>query len=229
MPHTGEMVTFTSDSTQAQGYLARPGAEEPSPAVIVIQEWWGLNDHIKDVADRFAAAGFVALAPDLYHGQVAAEPDEARKLVMGLDLPRAVNEMVAAVNYLCGRSDVHSIGAIGFCMGGSLALLLASKTPRLGAVASFYGGRQLDDADLMQIACPILAVYGGRDQGIPPALIEHQREVWSRTGVQHEIVVYEEASHAFFNDTRPQAYDPAAASDVWQRTLAFFGKQLQSA
>jgi carboxymethylenebutenolidase len=223
------MVTFTSDSTQAQGYLARPAREEPSPAVIVIQEWWGLNDHIKDVADRFAAAGFVALAPDLYHGQVAEEPDDARKLAMGLDLPHAVSEMVAAVNYLCGRGDVHSIGAIGFCMGGSLALLLASKTPRLGGVASFYGGRQLDDADLMQIACPILAVYGGRDQSTPSAMIEHQRDIWTRTGVPHEIVVYEAAGHAFFNDTRPQAYDAAAADDVWQRTLAFFRKQLQSA
>jgi carboxymethylenebutenolidase len=229
MPGTAEMVTCISDGTQAQGYLARPAGDGPFPAVIVLQEWWGLNDHIKDVADRFAGAGFVALAPDLYHGQVASEPDEARKLVMGLDLPRAVHEMVAAVNYLCGRADVRTIGAIGFCMGGSLALLLASKTPRLGAVASFYGGRQLDDDDLMRIACPILAVYGGQDQGIPPALIEHQREIWTRTNVPHEIIVYTDAGHAFFNDTRPQAYDPSAASDVWERTLAFFHKQLQSA
>jgi carboxymethylenebutenolidase len=224
-----EMVTFTSDDTQATGYLSRPPGPGTFPAVIVIQEWWGLNDHIKALADRFAAAGFLALAPDLYHGQVASEPDEARKLAMGLDLPRAVAEMVAAVNYLCGRADVYHIGAIGFCMGGSLALALASKTPRLGAVASFYGGRQLDDPDLMQIACPILAVYGGRDQSIPASTIEHTREVWTRTGVPHEIVVYEQAGHAFFNDTRPQAYDPAAAADAWQRTLAFFRKYLQSA
>ncbi|HEX6290995.1 MAG TPA: dienelactone hydrolase family protein [Herpetosiphonaceae bacterium] len=229
MAEIGEMIAFTSDETQGSGYLARPAGSGSVPAVIVIQEWWGLTDDIKAIADRFAAAGFVALAPDLYHGQVATEPDEARKLAMGLDMSRAVQEIVAAVNYLCGRAEVQRIGAVGFCMGGSLALVLGSKTPRIDAVVAFYDGRRLDDALLMAIGCPVLALYGGRDQGILPEVIEHKREVWQRADVPHEIVVYEQADHAFFNDTRPEHYDPAAAADAWQRVLAFFHKQLQSA
>lgn len=225
----GETVTFISDNIEAQGYLARPDGGGRFPGVIVIQEWWGVDEHIKSVADRFAEAGFVALAVDLYHGQTTSEPDEARKLVMALDFGRVLKEMIAAVNYLCGRIEVDGVGVIGFCLGGTLSLLLASKTPRVGAVASFYGGRQLDDTELMDIACPILAIYAGQDQGIPPEHIAHQREVWTRSGVPHEIVVYAHADHAFFNETRPEVYDAAAADDAWQRTLALFRKQLQSA
>lgn len=228
MPQS-EMVTFISDGTEAQGYLSQPSGSGPFPGVIVIQEWWGVDNHIKSVADRFAEAGFVALAPDLYHGQVTSEPDEARKLVMAMDFSAALGEMIAAVNYLCGHANTDGIGVIGFCMGGTLSLLLASKTPRVGAVASFYGGRQLDDTTLMDIACPILALYAGQDHAIPPEHIAHQREIWGRSGVPHEIIVYEHADHAFFNDTRPEAYDAEAANDAWQRTIALFRKHLQPA
>jgi carboxymethylenebutenolidase len=228
MPNS-QTVTFISDGTEAQGYLSQPTGSGAFPGVIVIQEWWGVDEHIKSVADRFAEAGFVALAVDLYHGQTTSEPDAARKLVMALDFPRVLREMIAAVNYLCGRAEVDGVGVIGFCLGGTLSLLLASKTPRVGAVASFYGGRQLDDTELMDIACPILAIYAGQDHGIPSEHIAHQREVWTRSGVPHEIVVYEQADHAFFNETRPEVYDAEAADDAWRRTLALFRKQLQSA
>jgi carboxymethylenebutenolidase len=228
MPN-GETVTFISDNIKAQGYLSQSAGSGQFPGVIVIQEWWGVDDHIRSVADRFAEAGFVALAVDLYHGQTTSEPDEARKLVMALDFSRVLKEMIAAVNYLCGRIEVDGVGVIGFCLGGSLSLLLASKTPRIGAVASFYGGRQLDDTELLDIACPILAIYAGQDHGIPSEHIAHQREVWARSGVPHEIVVYEQADHAFFNETRPEVYDAEAADDAWQRTLALFHKHLRSA
>ncbi|PLS80113.1 MAG: hypothetical protein CYG59_09675 [Chloroflexi bacterium] len=227
--YTGQMVEFQTNGVTASGYLARPQDDERHPAVVVLQEWWGLNDHIKAVADRFAAAGFVALAPDLYGGRATTEPDEARKLAMALDMQRAVKDMVGAVNYLCGLSNTTKIGVVGFCMGGSLALVLAAHTPRIGAAVSFYGGRPLEEADARQIDAPVLAFYGGRDQGIPPERIEHNRELWTRHTIQHEIVVYPEAEHAFFNDTRPGIFDPVAAADAWQRMLAFFRTHLQAA
>lgn len=223
----GAMVEFQSNGATAQGYLAQPDRGGAHPGVVVVQEWWGVDRHIRDLCERFAREGFVALAPDLYGGRATGEPDEARKLAMALDLPRAVKDMVGAVNYLCGLPGVGKIGAIGFCMGGSLALLLASKTPRVAAVASFYGGRPLDDADVRQIGSPVLAFYGGKDGGIPPDRIEHFRAQWSRAAIDHEIVVYPDADHAFFNDTRPHAYNPAAANDAWERTLRFFKAHLQ--
>lgn len=223
------MLEFGSNGGTAQGFLARPEGAGPFPAMIVIQEWWGLNDNIKQLAQRFAAEGFVALAPDLYAGRVTSEPDEARKLAMALDMPHAVKDMIGAVNYLCGRSEAARIGVVGFCMGGSLALLLASKTPRVDAAVSFYGGRPLAQDDLDQLGSPILAFYGGRDGSIPPERIEENRTQWQRAGVDHQIVVYDSADHAFFNDTRPDVYDPAAAADAWKRTLAFFRAHLQTA
>jgi carboxymethylenebutenolidase len=221
-----ETITFAADGGEGMGYLARPVTIQRAPAVVVLQEWWGLDAHIKDVTERFARAGYVALAPDLYHGAVAREPDEARKLAMGLDLERAATEMIGAVNYLCGRDDVANVAVIGFCMGGSLALLLAARTPRVAAVSSWYGGRQVADADLMQISAPVLAIYGGRDQSIPPERIQHTRDMFERAGVPHDIVVYDDAPHAFFNDTRPQIYRPDAAADAWQRTLAHFERAM---
>jgi carboxymethylenebutenolidase len=219
---SGTMVEFQSNGATAMGYLVAPTGDGRFPAVVVVQEWWGLNDNIRQLADRFAAEGFVALAPDLYGGRVTTEPDEARKLAMGLDMERVVKDMVGAVNYLCGRHDTSAVSVIGFCMGGSLALLLAARTPRIAAAVSFYGGRPLHEDDVRQLAAPILAFYGGRDQSIPPTRIEQNREVWTRNGVEHEIVVYPDADHAFFNETRPEIYDPAAANDAWKRTLAFF-------
>ena len=220
------VIEFQSNGSTAIGYLARPATAGPHPAVVVLQEWWGVDAHIKALVERFAAAGYVALAPDLYGGQATAEPDEARKLAMGLDMERAVKDMVGAVNYLCGLPDITKIGVVGFCMGGSLALLLAARTPRVAATVSFYGGRPLSEEDLRQIDSPILAFYGGKDQGIPPERIAANRQIWSRKEIAHEIVVYPEAEHAFFNDTRPQAYDAAAASDAWERTLRFFATNL---
>jgi carboxymethylenebutenolidase len=224
-----EEVTFPANGVTGQGYLALPEGPGPHRGVVVIQEWWGLDDHIKDVTRRFAAEGYAALAPDLYHGQIADEPDDAQRLVMELQIPVATAEMAGAAVYLAGRDDVapRKVGAIGFCMGGSLALLLAARSRDVGAVASFYGGRPLAADDLERIAAPVLAIFGERDAGIPPERHAELDTTLTARGVPHSIYVYPGAPHAFFNDTRSHSYRPEASNDAWARTLAWFDKYLQ--
>ncbi len=224
---TTELVEFPVDGGSCPGYLARP-AEGTYPGVVVIQEWWGLDDHIKDVARRFAREGFVALAPDLYHGKVTSEPDEARKLAMELDRERALKEIRQAVAYLKAHPAVSpkKVGIIGFCMGGGLALLTAIHEPAVDAAVVFYG-RNPDPIDLVaRIQCPLLGIYGEADQGIPPSEVERLGEALKRYGKQFELHIYPAAPHAFFNDTRPQVYRPEAAADAWAKTLAFFRRHL---
>jgi carboxymethylenebutenolidase len=224
-----EQVTFPANGGSGQGYLAIPDEPGPHRAVVVIQEWWGLNEHIKDVARRFADAGYLALAPDLYHGAIADEPDDARRLVMDLQIPEAAKEMAGAAAYLAGRDDVapKQVGAIGFCLGGSLALLLAGSSPQIGAVASFYGGRQFTREDLNQITAPVLAIFGEADEGIPPERHAALDSAFNEIGLPHAIYVYPGAPHAFFNDSRPHSYRAAAAQDAWVRTLAWFDTYLR--
>lgn len=227
-----DRVTFPVDEGSGEGYLALPDGPGPYRAVVVIQEWWGLNDHIKDVARRFAAEGYVALAPDLYHGAVTEEPNEARKLAMELQLDAAARELSAAAAYLAARSDVapNKVGVVGFCLGGSLALLLGAVSSDIGAVAAFYGGIDPGGeagARLRKIGAPVLAIYGSEDQGIPAERRMKLGQILTEIGVPHEIVVYEGAQHAFFNDTRPQAYHPEAAADAWRRTLKWFDSYLK--
>ncbi len=225
MAEYGEMIEYAAEDQRFSGFLALPEAGRIRGGVVVIQEWWGLNDHMRDLASRFAGAGYHAIVPDLYHGRVTAEPDEARKLAMELELDRAVSAMVGAVNYLSGRG-VARVGTVGFCMGGSLALALAQHTPRLDAVVSFYGGRPLSVPEAEQIGCPVLLFFGGLDTGIPTERIQQTREALDGAAVPNEVVVYPDAGHAFFNDTRPRAYNSAAADDAWRRTLEFFGHEL---
>jgi carboxymethylenebutenolidase len=224
-----EQVTFPANGGSGQGHLAIPEGPGPHRAVVVIQEWWGLNEHIKDVARRFADAGYLALAPDLYHGAVADEPDDARRLVMDLQIPEATKEMAGAAAYLAGRDDVapKQIGAIGFCLGGSLALLLAGSSPHIGAVASFYGGRQFTKEDLSPITAPVLAIFGEADEGIPPERHAALDSAFNEMELPHAIYVYPGAPHAFFNESRPHSYRAAAAQDAWVRTLAWFDTYLR--
>lgn len=223
-----EHVTFPANGATGQGYLALPEGQGPHRAVVVIQEWWGLNEHIEDIARRFAAAGYAALAPDLYHGAVADEPDDARKLVMQLQIPQATKEMAGAAAYLAERDDVapRKVGVIGFCLGGTLALLLAAHSPHVGAVASFYGGRELPEEVLRRIAAPVLGIFGEADEGIPPEQRTALDQALTSIGLPHEIQVYPDTPHAFFNDTRPGSYRPAEAQDAWRRTLDWFDRYL---
>ncbi|HZQ35055.1 MAG TPA: dienelactone hydrolase family protein [Dehalococcoidia bacterium] len=223
-----ESVTFPSNGGQGMGYLARPDDGAAHPGVVVIQEWWGLEEHIKDVARRLAREGFVALAPDLYHGRVTGEPDEARKLAMGLDRDRAVKDLDGAVDFLCGMSQVapKQVGMVGFCMGGGLTLLMACRNADLGAAAVFYGGNMGSPDLLRQLHCPLFGAFGERDEGIPLERVEALKEGLQQSGQPVEIRIYPGAPHAFFNDTRP-SYRPEAAQDAWQRTLALFHERLR--
>lgn len=208
------------------GYLARPGDETPSPAIVVIQEWWGLTDHIKDVTRRFAAEGYVALAPDLYKGAVAGEPDEARKLVMELDMQEAVSEIQQAVVFLQNQEYVSSqkVGIVGFCMGGRLVLMTELAEEDLGAAVSFYGS-PLTTEQVPEVKAPLQGHYGTADSGIPVADVETMQTALDEAGIDNEIYVYEGAPHAFFNDTR-DSYRPEAATEAWQRTLDWFSTYL---
>ncbi len=217
----GEMVEFASNGTSAPGYLAMP-ASGSGPGLVVIQEWWGLNDHIKDVADRFAAEGFVALAPDLYHGDVTEEPDEAGKVMMALDLGKAARDLSGAVDLVRERSGAEKIGVTGFCMGGGLTLTLACQRPDAVAVAvPWYGVIPWPDAqpDWSNLAGTIVAHIAENDGFFGPEAAADLATTLEGLGKDATFHVYANAEHAFFNDTRPEVYDAAHSALAWQRTL----------
>jgi carboxymethylenebutenolidase len=221
----GEMVEFASNGKSAQGYLARPNGT--GPGVVVIQEWWGLNDHVKDVADRFAAQGFVALAPDLYHGEVTKEPDEAGKLLMAMDIDRAAKDMSGAVAYLRASSAVEpkKVGTVGFCMGGNLALLLATVAQVEAAVAFYPYPRT--QPDFSKTTSNVLLHIAEEDQAPSPEMAREIAKQVEASGHSVEVHTYPSADHAFFNDTRADAYKPDAAKLAWERTIAFFNSNLR--
>jgi carboxymethylenebutenolidase len=194
----------------------------------VVQEWWGLDDHVKDVARRFAREGFVALAPDLYHGKVTKEPDEAQKLMMSLNMPEATKELVKAAEYLASRPEVggRGIGAIGFCMGGGLALSLACESPQVKAVAPFYGANPTPVDKVRNLTGPVLAVHAEQDVWVNESVRKELEAALKDAGIQHEIRVYPGTQHAFFNDTRPGVYNQEASDDAWRRALALFRENL---
>lgn len=211
-------------SEPASGYLMRPAAGKPG--VIVLQEWWGLVPHIKDIAGRFAAQGYVALAPDLYHGKSTVDAEEATHLMKGLDWGRATAEIAAAVRHLREVEGCTRVGVVGFCMGGALTVIAATQ-PGVDAYAAFYGFPPKGAADLDKISAPGLILFGEHETyfSVPDAKALAERQC-SR-GIPTEVVVYPGAGHAFFNDTRPEAFHKDAANDAWQRTLALFGKALR--
>ena len=223
----GEMVQFPFAGGTTGGYLAVPG-QGSGPGVIVIQEWWGLVDHIKDVCDRFAAEGFVALAPDLYHGKTATSPDEAGKLMMAMRIDEAEKDLSAAVDYLETQDSTTSdrVGAVGFCMGGALALYTATKNSKIGACVVFYGGHPKVKPDLPNLHAPVLSLSGDKDRSVTPAVVHEVERQLKNLGKQIEVKIYKDADHAFFNDTRPQVYKAEAAADAWQRTIAFLREHL---
>ena len=217
------------DGATLTGYLAYPDDGGAYPAAVVIQEWWGLNEHIMDVARRLASEGYVVLAPDLYKGQVATEPDEARKLVMELDMPAAVAEIQSAIDFLLAQENVtgEAAGVLGFCMGGGLSLMTAladAGQGKVGAAVPFYG-QPLTPEQAAQVQAPVLGLYGAEDGGIPVAGVQAMQAALAAAGVENEFQIYAGAPHAFFNDTR-ESYRPEAAADAWARLLGWFEKYL---
>ena len=223
----GEMIEFQSNGAKTPGYLSVPEAGR-GRGVVVIQEWWGLVPHIREVCDRFAREGFVALAPDLYHGEAARSPDEAGKLMMALNVGQAEKDLRGAVQYLLQHEAVEgdSVGTVGFCMGGVLSLFAASKNAQVGACVVFYGIHPKVEPDFEALRAPVLGLYAERDQFVPPEAVRQLEEKLRAHGKQVETHIYPGTDHAFFNDVRPEVYDPAAAEDAWRRTLAFFRQHL---
>jgi len=222
----GERIRFTANGTTTPGYLARPKGR--GPGVIVIQEWWGLVPHIEQIADRFADAGFVALAPDLYHGESTKSPDQAGKMMMAMRVDQAERDLAGAIDHLTTQPEVSSkkVGTVGFCMGGALSMFAASKNPEVGACVVFYGGHPHVKPDLAALQAPVLGLFAGKDGFVTPQAVKALDDELTRLGKRHEFHTYPDADHAFFNDHRPEVYDAAAAADAWEKTLAFFKSEL---
>jgi carboxymethylenebutenolidase len=226
--HAGEeTVTFKSGDETAAGFLATPAGKGPSPAVIVIQEWWGLDNWVKDQARALAKEGYVALAVDLYRGKVTAKEEEAHQFMSGLPPDRAMRDLKGAYAFLAARPDVKKerIGAIGWCMGGRYALALATEEPKLAAAVAYYGAPPTDPA---AIEAPILGNFGGADKGPSPEQVKAFEAALKKAGKTADIKIYEGAGHAFANVNNPWGgYREAAAKDAWSRTLAFFAQHLK--
>jgi carboxymethylenebutenolidase len=228
----GEMVDFRSNGNVCRGYLASPA--DSGPGLVVIQEWWGLNDNIKDICERFAKEGFHALAPDIYHGDMTKEPDEAAKLMMDMKLERAAKDLQGAVAYLRGLDQVEpkKIGSIGFCMGGALSLTLAT-VEAIDACVVYYG-LPSHELDYSNIKSPVLGFFAGQDTFASPDAARGVFDRLKELGEDAEMIVYEDATHAFFNDTshedhpgRVGEHNPEAARDSWEKTLAFYNQNLK--
>ena len=222
----GDNVTFASNGETAQAYLATP-PRGSGPALVLIQEWWGLVPHIVDVADRLAAEGFVVLAPDLFRGVVTREPDEAAKLMMALDLERAAKDIAGAAASLRTRDDTTGagVGVVGFCMGGGLALWSGTISPDIAATVAFYPAMPWEGLS------PDWSAYAGKHalvhlaEQTKPRIEQVSKEIESAGG-SAEYDDYPGVHHAFFNDARPEVYDAEAAKTAWQRTLEFLRRHL---
>jgi carboxymethylenebutenolidase len=221
-------IRLTVGDRTTRGHLATPAGEGPWPGVVVVQEWWGLNDNIRQVANRFAEAGFVALAPDLYFGETATEPDEARKLVMAMQWDEALDVIQSAINYLVAVPEVSPkiVGTTGFCMGGGLVWHAAAKLTAVGASVPFYGGGpEMTPEEVTQISAPVLGIFGELDRGVTPEVAMARDAMMMSAGIPHETIIYPGAEHAFFNDSRP-VYNAEAADDAWRRMIDLFHETL---
>ncbi|MCC6621778.1 MAG: dienelactone hydrolase family protein [Deltaproteobacteria bacterium] len=223
----GSIIEFEGDGQTFQGYLASADMSN-APGVIVVQEWWGLVDHVKDLCDRMAAEGFNALAPDLYAGRSTTRPDEAGKLMMALDIARTEVAMRGAIAHLLAAPGTRPgpVGVVGFCMGGQLALFAAAENPTVGAAVDFYGIHPAVTVDVAKVSGPVLAFFAEHDGFVDAAAMVGLVQRFADAGKRLEVHRYLDADHAFMNDTRPEVYHPAHARDAWARTVAFLHQYL---
>jgi len=223
----GEIVRFASNGGEAEGYLALP-AVGSGPGVVVIQEWWGLVPHITDLCERFASAGLVALAPDLYHGAATTEPDEAAKLMMALNLEQAAKDLSGAVAEVARKGN-GKVGVVGFCMGGGLALMLAANAgDAVQAVVPFYGAVPWESAspDYANMSAAVQGHFAEKDDWVNAEMVATLDTTLRENGVEFEAFTYPGTDHAFFNDARSEVYDAEAAGLAWRRTLEFLKSKL---
>jgi carboxymethylenebutenolidase len=221
------MVDFAADGGTARGYLAKP-AQSGGPGVIVVQEWWGLNDQIIGVADRLADEGFVALAPDIYHGDMASDPQEAGRLMGALNIDQAAKDLRGATQALKANGATGTlVGAIGFCMGGQLALYAGTLSPEVGAVVDFYGIHPAIQPDYSKLQGPVLILCGDKDPMAGPKPSHAVEQAIKTAGKQAELVIYPGVDHAFMNETRSDVYQADVANDAWQRMITHLRSNLR--
>jgi carboxymethylenebutenolidase len=227
----GTPVSYPSGPEKVSGYLAAPDGAGKKPAIVVIHEWWGLNDWVKAKADGFAKEGYVALAVDLYRGKVADNGDVAHQLMRGLPEDRAVRDLKAAVAYLRTRLDVDGkrIASIGWCMGGGYSLAAAIAEPTLAGTVIYYGHLVTDPQTIAGLKVPLLGNFGGQDQGIPPSDVRAFEEAAKKAGDRVDFKVYPDAGHAFASSKDPSVFRAADAKDADARAEAFLGKVLKGA
>jgi carboxymethylenebutenolidase len=224
-----ETVQFPSGTETVSGFLAMPEKPGRYPALVVVHEWWGLTDWVKEQAQKLAEQGYIALAVDLYKGQVTTDPEVAHELMRGLPQDRAVSDLKAGFAYLATRKDVDRdhIGSIGWCMGGGYALQLAIHEPHLAACVVNYGALPTDPNDIQQIFAPVLGSFGANDRGITPADVQGFEKTMRGMNRRIDVKIYDGAGHGFENSTNTAGYRPDAAADAWARTLAFLGKAMK--
>ncbi|MGQ0695201.1 MAG: dienelactone hydrolase family protein [Nitrospiraceae bacterium] len=226
-------VQYPSGNVTVRAFVAAPRTTEKRPAIIVIQEWWGLTEHIKDIARRYAAEGYVAIAPDLYSRlgyALTTDPGEAGKLMNSLQQEDGLRDLNATVAYLKSvpEADGARIGVTGFCMGGSYALMLPCVNPEIKAAVPFYGQVPNPDAPLQKLSAPVLYFYGEDDGWITKADVQRLAAALKKYQKVGEIKTYPGAPHGFFRDVDKTVYRPDAARDAWGRALAFFNQHLKS-
>lgn len=212
------------------GYLAKPEGNGPFPGLIVIQEWWGLDEQTKSIADRFAKEGYLAFAPDVYFGELAqlGDGDTAMKLVQKYG-PKTPVELMTVFDALRSHPDCNGkVGSVGFCFGGRMSLALSTLRP-VDAVCTFYGGamQTIFDDLRTKLKAPVLGLFGDADASIPVGTVEEFDRLLDDVGVEHEVIMYPNSGHAFFRDSDPKVYKPEAAHDAWERVKQFFGKHLR--
>ena len=226
---TSKDVSYKSGDETVKAILYTPEGKGPFPAIIVIHEWWGLNDWIKEQATKLADQGYAALAIDLYRGKAATTPDEAHEMMRGLPEDRAKRDLDAAFKYLRSQNNVkkNKIGAIGWCMGGGFALDVALIEPELAADVINYGHLATDAESLKKINAPILGLFGAQDRGIPPEDVKKFGETLDKMGKKTDITIYPDAGHAFENPNNKEGYRPKDAADAWSKTVKFLAATLK--
>src|ERR1700678_1597539 len=226
----GKSVSYKSGDETVNGILYTPAGQGPFPALIVIHEYWGLNDWVKEQAGKLTDQGYVSLAIDLYRGKVADNPDLAHELMRGVPDDRALRDLRAAFDFLASQPNVKKdkIGSIGWCMGGGYSLDVALAEPQLAATVINYGRLATEPSDLKKINAPILGLFGGQDRGITPDDVKKFQQSMEQLGKKVEVKIYPDAGHAFENPNNKTGYRPEAAADAWQRTVSFLAATLKN-
>lgn len=218
-----ETVNYSESNT---GYLAKPVSDESFPGIIMIHEWWGLNDNIKDMAKKLASHGYVVLAVDLYDGNVATTSEEARQLVSSFDKNNGIQNMDSAISYLYDNYSPESLGSIGWCFGGGQSLNLALNNPSLGATVIYYGSLVTDSESLSVIHWPVLGIFAELDKGITTNTVHDFENSLNELGIENEIIIYPGVDHAFANPSN-MSYAPEESQNAWQKTLEFLDTNLK--